>query len=121
MLAASTNLWERRMAIVATHAFIAKHQFADTFAICEKLLADNEDLIHKACGWMLREVYKKSPTALEQFLRAHATRMPRTMLRNAIEKMPVTKRKAWLKGTVEKRTVEMPRTHGALAQRVARR
>ncbi|MBN9120259.1 MAG: DNA alkylation repair protein [Planctomycetes bacterium] len=103
-LAKSTSLWERRIAIVATQHFIRRGEFAETLAIGELLLGDEEDLIHKATGWMLREVGKKDPPALEGFLDRHATAMPRTMLRYAIEKFPPEERRAYLerrKPTVE--------------------
>ncbi len=119
-LAKSSSVWERRIAVVATHAFIVRQQFADTFALCELLMRDKHDLMHKACGWMLREVYKQNPTALESFLRAHHMQMPRTMLRYAIERMPEKKRKAYLAGTSLERAVPLPRVHGALVQRVSR-
>ena len=125
-LAASKNLWERRIAIVATWAFIKKHQFSDTFAICEKLMHDEEDLMHKACGWMLREVGKKDRKALDMFLRAHATNLPRTALRYAIERHNEKERKAWLmvgkgKAVVKERVIPVVKTHGALLSRVARK
>jgi 3-methyladenine DNA glycosylase AlkD len=92
----SKNLWERRMAVIATFAFIRKNDFNDTFKLCEKLLTDKHDLIHKACGWMLREIGKRDEKALEAFLKKHVQRMPRTMLRYAIERFPEKKRKAYL-------------------------
>lgn len=85
-LVASSNLWERRIALVATQRFIAAGQTADTFALAELVLDDREDLIHKASGWMLREAGKRvSPDGLLAFLDQHAPRMPRTMLRYSLE------------------------------------
>jgi 3-methyladenine DNA glycosylase AlkD len=98
LLAASQNLWERRISIVATHYFIRQNDFVDTLRVAERLLGDREDLIHKAVGWMLREVGKKHQPTLEAFLRRHAKTMPRTMLRYAIERFPETIRLAYLKG-----------------------
>jgi 3-methyladenine DNA glycosylase AlkD len=86
-LAKSKSIWERRIAIVATFAFIRKNQFTDTLQISEVLLRDAHDLLHKACGWMLREVGKRSPKDLRIFLDRHSAVMPRTMLRYAIERM----------------------------------
>lgn len=97
-LAASPVLWERRIAIIATLAFIKEGNFDETLRIARLLLRDPEDLIHKAVGWMLREVGKREMTLVEAFLRAHHREMPRTMLRYAIEKFPETKRQAYLKG-----------------------
>lgn len=95
-LTKSQSLWERRIAIVSTQHFIRHDDFADTLTISEKLLNDEEDLIHKASGWMLREVGQKAQTVLEAFLDQHAAAMPRTMLRYAIEKFPPEQRRAYL-------------------------
>ena len=92
----SPDLWERRIAIVSTLAFIREGDFGDTLAISGTLLGDGHDLIHKAAGWMLREVGKRDLAALREFLESHAERMPRTMLRYAIEKLPEAERKGWL-------------------------
>ena len=97
-LAKSTNLWERRIAIMATSYFIRHNEFTDTLKIAEILLDDKEDLIHKAVGWMLREIGKKDVELEEIFLKKHYQEMPRTMLRYAIEKFPEEKRKSFLKG-----------------------
>jgi 3-methyladenine DNA glycosylase AlkD len=98
-LATSKCLWERRISIIATHYFIRQNDFADTLRIAERLLGDREDLIHKAVGWMLREVGKRHQPTLEAFLRRYGTRMPRTALRYAIERFPTEVRQAYLLGT----------------------
>jgi len=95
-LAASGSLWERRIAIISTFAFIRSGDVGETFALSEKLLHDPEDLMHKACGWMLREAGKRDLGRLETFLEAHRRIMPRTMLRYAIEKFPEPRRKQFL-------------------------
>jgi 3-methyladenine DNA glycosylase AlkD len=95
-LAKSASLWERRIAVVATQHFIRLDEFDDTLAISRLLLSDKEDLIHKATGWMLREVGDREDAALEAFLDEHGSAMPRTMLRYAIEHFPPEKRLAYL-------------------------
>lgn len=99
-LAKSKSLWQRRIAIMSTFHFIKKGEFSETLKIAEMLLADREDLIHKAVGWMLREIGKRRLQSEETFLKKHYQKMPRTMLRYAIEKFPEPKRKRYLKGTV---------------------
>jgi 3-methyladenine DNA glycosylase AlkD len=98
--ARSPHLWTRRIAIVSTFHSIRAGRFGDTLAVAGVLLSDEEDLLHKATGWMLREVGKRDAAALASFLRRHHRRMPRTMLRYAIERFPESRRKAWLAGTV---------------------
>lgn len=99
-LARSTDLWERRIAIVATWHFIKRGELEPTLRISEMLLDDKHDLIHKAVGWMLREVGKKDRKVLDTFLAEHYRRMPRTMLRYAIERHPEPIRKGYLTGTI---------------------
>lgn len=99
-LAKSRSLWERRIAIVATFAFIRDGDFDDTLRIAALLLADTQDLLHKATGWMLREVGKRDERALKNFLRQHAPAMPRTMLRYAIERLPERERQDYLRKTL---------------------
>lgn len=95
-LAPSPNLWDRRIAIISCFAFIAENDFADALAIAEILLNDDHDLIHKAVGWVLREIGKKDPKTHEVFLKQHYKTMPRTMLRYAIEKLSPEERKVYL-------------------------
>ena len=99
-LAKSMNLWERRISIISTFYFIKHDKYAETLKISEILLTDEQDLIHKAVGWMLREIGKRNMPTEEKFLRKHYKRMPRTMLRYAIEKFPEDKRLRYLKGKI---------------------
>ncbi len=95
-LAESDSLWDRRIAMMATLHFIRGGNFRPTLRLAEGLLGDREDLIHKASGWMLREVGKRDVAVLRRFLVEHSTEMPRTMLRYAIEKLPADERRRWL-------------------------
>ena len=99
-LAASSDMWERRIAIMATFHLIRKGNFDDALAISRLLRDDKEDLIHKAVGWMLREIGKRDMAAERAFLQEHYRQMPRTMLRYAIEKFPEAERKRYLQGEV---------------------
>ena len=96
-MARSPLLWDRRIAILSTFHFIENYQFDDTIRIAELLLSDRHDLIHKAVGWMLREVGKRNLYMEEKFLKKNHMAMPRTMLRYAIEKFPESKRDLYLK------------------------
>jgi 3-methyladenine DNA glycosylase AlkD len=100
-LAKSSNIWERRIAIVATAAFIKRGDLKDTFGISALLLKDKHDLIHKAVGWMLREAGKRSEPAMVNFLAQNYAGTPRTALRYAIERLPEPQRKAILKGVFD--------------------
>lgn len=97
-LAKSRHLWEKRISVLATFAFIRKNQFDDSLKISEILIKDSHDLIHKAVGWMLREIGKRDIKPLESFLNKHYKSMPRTMLRYSIEKLPEKDRKSYLDG-----------------------
>ncbi len=96
-LVKSKDLWERRISVLATFMFIREHQFEDSLRISEILLQDRHDLIHKAVGWMLREIGKRNQEVEEDFLQKHYKKMPRTMLRYAIEKFDEKKRRSYLK------------------------
>ena len=98
--ARSRDLWKRRIAIMATFCFIKQNDFNETLIISKMLLADDYDLVHKAVGWMLREIGKRSLPVEEKFLRKHYKKMPRTMLRYAIERFPEAKRRRYLNGAV---------------------
>ena len=99
-LAESEDLWERRISIMSTFHFVKRHEFSETLKISKMLLFDRQDLIHKATGWMLREIGKRHLQTEESFLKEYYKKMPRTMLRYAIEKFPEQKRQRYLKGRI---------------------
>ena len=99
-LVQSDSLWERRIAVMSTFQFIRNHEFDDTLNLSKHLLRDPEDLIHKAVGWMLREIGKRNITVEKTFLRSNYKQMPRTMLRYAIERFSEQDRKRFLDGRV---------------------
>jgi 3-methyladenine DNA glycosylase AlkD len=99
-LAKSTLLWNRRISIISTFHYIKRNHFSVTLKIARMLIRDKEDLIHKAVGWMLREIGKRDQPTEEIFLKEQYRKMPRTMLRYAIERFPEPKRKRYLKGTI---------------------
>jgi len=100
-LARSPSIWERRIAMLATAAYIKEGDFVDAFAIAELLIGDTHDLIQKAVGWMLREVGNRDGQAERAFLLKHYRSMPRTALRYAVEKFPEPERRRWLEGRIE--------------------
>ena len=99
-LAESKNIWDRRVAVMSTFHFIKYDSFDDALCLAQKLLNDKHDLIHKAVGWMLREIGKRDMNTEEGFLEKHYKKMSRTMLRYAIEKFPEKTRLAYLEGTI---------------------
>ncbi|MGI9235510.1 MAG: DNA alkylation repair protein [Woeseiaceae bacterium] len=99
-LARSQILWDRRIAMIASLHYIRQHDFTDALRLAQILRNDEHDLMHKAVGWMLREIGKRDLPAEEDFLQANYRQMPRTMLRYAIERLPARRRKAYLHGSV---------------------
>ena len=100
MLAQSSDLWEKRIAMLSTFWYIRKKEFTDALKIAKLLLCDKHDLIHKVVGWMLREIGKREVAKEEKFLQKYYKKMPRTMLRYAIEKFQEERRQAYLKSIV---------------------
>ncbi|MDR0603491.1 MAG: DNA alkylation repair protein [Bacteroidales bacterium] len=100
-LAKSENMWEQRISIVSTYAFIRNHDYEDTLALSEMLLGHSHDLIHKATGWMLREIAKRDESCMINFVQTHYGKMPRITLRYAIEKLPKEYRQNILIGKFE--------------------
>jgi 3-methyladenine DNA glycosylase AlkD len=96
-LSRSTGLWERRIAMLATFHYIRQQEFTDALRIARRLLRDEHDLIHKAVGWMLREIGKRDESVLRRFLARHAAVMPRTMLRYAVERLPPGSRSRFMR------------------------
>jgi 3-methyladenine DNA glycosylase AlkD len=99
-LAVSDNIWDRRIAMMSTYHYIRKRDFPDALRLARVLRDDEHDLIHKVLGWMLREIGNRDRKAEERFLLKHYRKMPRTMLRYAIEKLLEARRKAYLNGTL---------------------
>jgi 3-methyladenine DNA glycosylase AlkD len=95
-LADAESMWERRLAVLLTFAFIRAGDFGPTLIVADQLLGDKQDLMHKAVGWMLREVGKRDADVLRTYLNTHIRELPRTSLRYAIEKFDEPERKAWL-------------------------
>jgi 3-methyladenine DNA glycosylase AlkD len=95
-LSVSESVWDRRIAIISTFAFLRNHEFETALRLCENLLMDRHDLMHKACGWVLREIGKRDIHTLRGFLSTFANRMPRTMLRYSIEKLDPEERRHWM-------------------------